>query len=119
MRDSKFTFFISGKKDNDRLALNYLKGIDGDCRYLFFKLPYVLPYQRFDGIRRFQYAARYRPFSDSTVRRKTCILDLSEWVEHPGEEYLEIFLKFLHDYHGFFDFEYLITVSDFSKQDVR
>lgn len=109
--EKSFTLYVSGAADNDIAVMNYLSGQKEyrDVPCAVFKLDYTAPYQDFTAIREFQCAMRYRPFADKAWRRKVAIVDLSEWVGHEKEDYLEIFCKFLHDFRSFFRLEYVFT----------
>lgn len=118
-----YALYLSGADYSDKAVLRFLSTQERyrDCPYLFFPMPYVPPYQdprQFSAIREFQRAGRYHPFSDLAQRRKLAIIDLSEWLGHENEEYLEVFLKFLHDntHASFFYFEYVFTVGSASRE---
>ena len=114
--EKAFTVFITGVKSNDYAVKRYIgKGKS----YVFYKLPYAPPYQGFNGIRDFQVITRFKPFEDSTQKNKYAVVDLSEWVGHEREEYLEIFMKFLHDYSGYFEFEYIFTVGNAKRNQIQ
>jgi len=91
-REKQFTFYLSGMEDNDTAVMNYIRSLKGyeDCPYMFFKLHYVPPYQEFDYIKEFQCKSRFKPFVDAARHRKIAVIDLSEWVGHETEEYLEV-----------------------------
>ena len=46
---------------------------------------------------------------------KYAAIDLSEWEGHETEEYLEIFMKFIHDYTGYFNFKYIFITGCIEK----
>lgn len=110
-----YTFYVTGKKENDAVVL---QAID-DTSYVLFDLPYTPPYEEFLSIKAFQYESRYRPFKDDNHQRKIAIINLFEWLGHEKEEYLEIFAKFLHDYQSFFEYEYIFTVGDAKKAEIK
>lgn len=112
---SSFTFYLTGRKDNDAAVIRAI----GDHNYIVFDLPYTAPYQEFRSIKEFQYDSRYRPFKDEARKKKIAIINLAEWVGHEEEEYLEIFVKFLHDYRAFFHYDYVFTVGDAKKDEIK
>lgn len=116
---NRYLFFLSGSRDNERLAQAYLENRYPGRDTVSLKLPYDPPFREFRGIRLFQKGAAYHPFRDQPVRKKLCILDLSEWVEHPRDEYLETFFAFLHDYRGFFQFTYVFTAGEATADQIR
>ena len=120
-REKSFILYLSGAADNDVAIMNYLAGQkeyrDAPCAV--FKLDYTDPYQDFTAIREFQCAMRYRPFADKAWRRKVAIVDLSEWIGHEKEDFLEIFCKFLHDFRSFFRLEYVFTVGAADRDAVQ
>ena len=63
--------------------------------------------------------AKYRPFEDSTDAFKYAAIDLSEWEGHETEEYLEIFMKFIHDYTGYFNFKYIFITGCIEKGHIK
>ena len=111
-----FTFYLTGQKDADSM---FRLRLDRNC--LIFRLPYTPPYEKFPGIRAFQAAARFHPFQDEAVRARTAVVDLREWLGHEQEEYLEIFMKFLHDYRNFsfYDFSWVLTAGSADRAAVR
>lgn len=117
-KENTFTFFLTGKKDNDVAVENYVRkyGYD-ESKCVHCKLEYTPPYQNFTGIAYFERLTQYRPFSDSIQKKAVAIIDLSEWVGHEKEEYLEIFCKFLHDYDwSFYRYEYVFTVGEANRE---
>lgn len=116
-KENAFTFFLTGKKDNDAAVENYVRnnGYD-EAKRVHYKLEYIPPYQNFTGIAHFERLTQYRAFSDSVQKRAVAIIDLSEWIGHEKEEYLEIFCKFLHDYDwSFYRYEYVFTVGEANR----
>lgn len=115
-----FEILITGVKDNDRYVYHHV-GDEKDI--VFFTLEYKLPHQRFSGIREFQKSIRFQPFVNSTKSDKYVVVDLSQWTEcnRWEEEYLEIFLKFLHDFGdgSIFDYHYIILVGDKGINDIK
>lgn len=110
MRDmnktKSFTLLITGVSDNEPTVKRLIGGDD----FISYKLQYAPPYANFDGIKEFQIESRYKPFEHSNKAFKYAAIDVSEWVGHEQEEYIECFFKFLHDYDGFFDFKYIFTI---------
>lgn len=117
-KENTFTFFLTGKKDNDAAVENYVRnhGYDGS-KCVHYKLGYTPPYQNFTGIECFERLTQYKPFCDSIHKKAVAIIDLSEWIGHETEEYLEIFCKFLHDYDwNFYRYEYVFTVGESNRE---
>lgn len=109
MEHKSFTFLITGVRDNDCAVYNYAE----NGHIVFFKLPYTPPYAEFQGIRGFQTAVRFRPFEHTTKYENSIAVNLSEWTEHADEEYLEIFMKYLHDFRdGGFYKQFFFTIGD-------
>ena len=100
-----FLVLATGLDSNDAAIKRFV----GDKPYICYRLPYSLPYKEFEGIRQFQLETKYRPFEDGTEAFKYAGIELSEWVGHEDEEYLELFMKYLHDYTGFFDYKYIFV----------
>lgn len=113
---SSYTFYLTGKKDNDAEVIRAI----GNHNYMLFDFPYTAPYQQeFRAIKDFQDESRYIPFKDSNSKKKFAIINISEWIGHEDEEYLGIFVKFLHDYRSFFNYEYIFTVGEASREDIK
>ncbi len=57
---------------------------------------YIMPYDTFPNLRRsYECQIGYIPFGPE----KRCVtIDLTEWIGHESEEYLDIFLKYLADH---------------------
>lgn len=120
-KENTFTFFLTGKKDNDVAVESYVRkrGYD-ESKCVHYKLEYTPPYQNFTGITYFERLSQYRPFTDSIKKKAVAIVDLSEWVGHEKEEYLEIFCKFLHDYDWcFYRYEYVFTVGEANREKAK
>ncbi len=115
-KEKSFTFLVTGVKNND-YAVKKLVGLNDS--YMFYKLAYTPPYQNFSGIREFQVKSRFRPFEDATKQKKYAVVDLAEWIGHEREEYLEVFMKFLHDYSDYFRFEYIFTVGSADRNQIK
>lgn len=121
MHNKNVTFLITGTADSIPSAKAFLsrRSQYRDCTILSFKLPYTPPYERFKGIREYQYATRYRPFQSQPRRSCVVILDVSEWIHHTEDDYIRLFLKYLHDENGFYCREYLLTVGKADEQSIR
>ena len=121
MHEKNVTLLITGAVDSIPSAKIYLNSWSKyqDCTFMTFRLPYTPPYERFKGIREYQYATRYRPFQSQPRRACVVILDISEWIQHTEDEYLRLFLKYLHDENGFYCREYLMTVGRADEQSIR
>lgn len=102
-----FLILATGVTSNDAA----IKRFAGEKAYMCYRLPYTPPYKDFEGIKQFQLEAKYRPFEDGTEAFKYAGVDVSEWVGHEKEEYLELFMKFIHDYTGFFHFKFIFVSS--------
>lgn len=121
-KEKTFTFFLTGKEDNDTAAESYVRnhGYDG-AKCVLYKLEYTPPYEKkFTGIAYFEEMTRYRPFCDPIQKSAVAIIDLSEWIGHEKEQYLETFYKFLHDYDwSFYRYEYVFTAGKADKIQIR
>lgn len=121
-RERTFTFFLTGVEDNDAAILKFLRNKKEykDAKCVFYKLEYTVPYKDYNGIRDFERVTRYRPFVDPTRKTAVAAIDLSDWIGHEREEYLEIFFKFLHDYDwSFYNYKYVFTVAGADKMKMR
>lgn len=121
MDKKKFTFLLTGREDND-VAAQYFVHSHGyrEEKCVFYKLRYAPPYENFRGIRDFERMTQYRPFTDPARKKAAVAIDLSEWITHEKEEYLEIFFKFLHDYNwSFYSFEYIFTVGAADREKAK
>lgn len=105
-KTKSFVLMVTGVADNEPTVKRLIGGDD----FISYKLQYVPPYADFDGIKAFQIESRYKPFEHSNKAFKYAAIDVSEWVGHEQEEYIQCFFKFLHDYDGFFDFKYIFTI---------
>ena len=111
-----FEVLITGVKENDRYVY---QDVGSEKDITFFTLEYKPPHQRFSGLKEFQKSMRFLPFVNHTQTDKYVAIDLSEWVEcnRWNEEYLEIFLKFLHDFgdESIFGYHYIILLTRISR----
>lgn len=110
-----------GVEDNDKIVLEFINEKYGEIPWSFYSLPYVPPYQEnWEGIINYEKVCRYHPFSDES-QKKTIIIDLKEWIskERIHEDFLNIFLMYLHDQHSYLDLKYVITVGAYEEKDVR
>ena len=115
-----YTFYVSGKAKNDRAIIKMVEEKEKEESPLrFFCLPYTPPFQNFDGIKKFQKIAAYRPFADGIRKGKVIAINLEEWLGHEEEAYLEIFFRFLHDYTPFLKFEYIFTAGNLEKEEAE
>lgn len=120
-KERRFTFVLTGIKDNDSLVENYVRnhGYEKE-KCTQYKLEYTPPYQNFNGISYFERITQYRPFQDPIQKKAVAVIDLSDWIGHEKEEYLEIFCKFLHDYDwSFYRYEYVFTVGNADRAKVK
>lgn len=120
-KEKAFTFFLTGKEDNDTAAENYVRthGYDG-AKCIQYRLEYTPPYRNFTGISYFERMTQYHPFDDPIQKKAVAIIDLSEWIGHEKEQYLEIFCKFLHDYDwSFYRYEYVFTVGKVGRIKIK
>lgn len=112
---SSFVLLVTGISGNDSVLKRFVENKPHIC----YRLPYTSPYKEFCGIKQFQLEAKYRPFEDSTDAFKYAAIDLSEWEGHETEEYLEIFMKFIHDYTGYFNFKYIFITGCIEKGHIK
>lgn len=120
-KEKTFTFFLTGRKDNDTAVENYVRthGYD-ESKCILYKLEYTPPYKNFTDIADFMSKTQYHPFRDPLHKEAVVVIELSEWIGHEKEENLEIFLKFLHDYDwSFYRYEYVFTVGDADKIKIK
>lgn len=120
-KEKAFTFFLTGREDNDTAAENYVRnhGYDG-AKCVQYKLEYTPPYEKFTGIADFERITQYRPFCDPIQKKAAAIIDLSEWIGHEKDQYLEIFYKFLHDYDwSFYKYEYVFTAGKADRSQIK
>lgn len=120
-KERAFTFFLTGMEDNDTAIARYVRNQGyKDVKLVLYKLEYVPPFQNFGGIALFEQMTKYRPFVDSIQKKAVAVIDLSEWIGHEKEEYIEVFCKFLHDYDwSFHRYEYVFTVGAADKEAIR
>lgn len=91
MTDKPFILLALSGRDAARETLDsFAEG----GRILEFTLPYAPPYEAFDGIRELQLAVRRM----GAFPPEALALDLTEWVGHEEEEWLEITAMYLHDH---------------------
>lgn len=115
-----FTFYVTEQKMNDGMMgrnIDVLEG--GSGPRLMFRASYTPPYEEFSLIRSFQRRSAYRPFRDEAKKEKIAVVYLSEWIGHENEEYLEAFVKFLHDYRAFFHFTYYFVAEEVKEKEAR
>lgn len=117
---NNFTVLITGEADNDTAALRYIQGHEAyrEAKCVLYQLEYVPPYyETFKGIRDFQELTKYHAFHDPIQKEAAAVIDLSEWIGHEQESYLEIFCKFLHDYDwAFYQYVYIFTVGEADRK---
>ncbi len=105
-----FTLILTGTADSDYIAHQHLEEMKAK-NFTFFPLRYTLPFHSFSAIGEFSKATQYQPFKDKPIREKVIVMDLTEWMGHEDEEYLEVFVKYLHDSPSFFQFSYLFLLN--------
>lgn len=106
-KNKTFTLYLTEKKLSDAAMKQNIQALERkEIPNMHFRASYVPPYEESALIRKFQYRSAYRPFIDDAKKEKNAVIYLSEWIGHEGEEHLESFVKFLHDYRAFFDFNY-------------
>lgn len=69
----------------------------GKAPCVFFKLPYVPPYEQFKLLRQLILRVRQNTGLRSEYRGIVA-LDVTEWLGHESEEYFTVLLKFLYDH---------------------
>ena len=106
-KNKTFTLYLTEKKLSDAAMNQNIQALEQkEIPNMHFRASYVAPYETPFLIRKFQYRSAYHPFADAANKEKNAVIYLSEWIGHEREEHLETFVKFLHDYHTFFDFNY-------------
>lgn len=123
MKNKKFGFYVQDKKNSDTEIMEcFNRSGRGkkEVPVIVFGLPYTAPYNVFTGIKEFQLETKYRPFTDGASKHAVAVIDVTEWLGHEDEEYLEVFMKFLHDYDAtFFDFNYVFTARDADVKEIE
>jgi hypothetical protein len=118
--EKAFVFLVTGKKDNEGIAFHYLEKEGYDGARVVFKLDYTAPYHNFTSIRDFQNVIKYRPFEGVNRKMAVAIIDLSDWLGHEQEDYLEIFFKYLHDFkNSFYSYEFIFTAGDADEKKMK
>ena len=117
----KFIFLFSNGKLNDLELKDLVHMMEGkEIPTMIYKFLYSPPYENnSDFIRKFQYRSAYKPFQDETQKRKIAVINMTEWIGHEQEEKLEVFIKFLHEYRSYFDFEYVLVAEKTNERAVR
>ena len=106
---NNFILLITEVPDNDRAAETTAPA---GQEIMYYKLRYSLPYSDFGGLRTMQVKLRRTAYGKG--KRVTAVIDLSEWLGHENDEYLDITMKFLHDKRSRMD--YIFTVGDASAE---
>lgn len=107
--DMDFTFLIMDSSDNT----SAMKHVENSKNFFCYKLHYALPYEVYNGIKKFQLAYhRTGMFCKNNV---SAIIDISEWVGHSEEEFFDITLKFLYDHRA--DIKYIFVANGFSYEE--
>ena len=98
-------FLITEMNDNDQalqtisneIYANNPKLFDGDSIYLYYKMKYVPPYEKFNELRHL--ILKIKNSTGLRYEFKGIIaIDLFEFINHEDDEYFEIILKFLYDH---------------------
>ena len=108
MQNNLFTLLALSGRDAERETLSALAG-GGDT--LEFTMTYAPPYEDFRGIRDLQLALR----SMGAFPPETLVIDLTEWIGHEQEEFLEIASMYLHDHRDLWNYVFIArekTASD-------
>lgn len=104
---NNFLLLITGINETDRSA----KDINPQGQDIVFcKAEHARPCDSFNAIRELQ--LRLRDSDYAKGKRVTAVIDLSEWIGHENEEYLDILMKFLCDKRKRID--YIFTVGNAS-----
>lgn len=102
-------FLLTNAADSDIAALGLANGRE----LLHFKAEYVPPYEQMKLVKRFQLTERRLfPLGESAC----AVVDMTEWVGHEREEYLDVFVKFLHDNHRH---RYVFTAAGHDKAECK
>lgn len=121
-QENDFVFIVTGVKDNESFAVAYAEDYGyKDRQCITYKLDYLAPYDKnFTGIKDFELVSCYHPFLDPIQKNRVAVIDLSEWVGHEEENYLDLFFKFLHDYHwSFYEYRYIFSVGNFCEKEIE
>lgn len=111
-----------GFENNDKIILDYIHEKYGkEMSWSFYSLAYSLPYEEnWEGIKNYEKICRYHPFTDES-KEKAIIIDLKEWIPKSRlqEDFINIFLMYLHDQQSYFDLRYVFTVGGYDEKEVR
>lgn len=111
-----------GVETNDKIILDYIHEKYGkEMSWSFYSLAYSPPYEEnWEGIKNYEKICRYHPFTDES-QEKAIIIDLKEWISESRiqEDFINIFLMYLHDQHSYFDLKYVFTVGGYEEKAVR
>lgn len=69
----------------------------GEKACIFYKLNYVYPYEKMDGLRRYILAVRDRTGLRNRFKGIIAI-DLTAWAEHIDEDYFRVFIMYFADH---------------------
>lgn len=118
---NKYTFLVSEGKLNDLEIKDLVHVMEGNgTPVMIYKFLYTPPYEKNSNfIKKFQYRSAYKPFQDEAQKRKIAAINMTEWIGHEQEEKLELFIKFLHEYCSYFDFEYVLFAEKSNEYVVR
>lgn len=107
--DKDFTLLIKDSSDNTPV----MKLIGNDANFFCYKLHHILPYETYNGIKKFQLSYhRTGMFCKNYVY---AVIDITEWIEHSEEEFFDITLKYLYDHRA--DIKYIFVVNGFSYEE--
>lgn len=87
-------------------TLLLLSGKDSRTDYansVTMKMTYIPPYGEFDLLKKLQLKLRR---TSEKFSPETLVIDLSEWIEHPYDEFFEVMAKYFHDHR---DVRYVFT----------
>lgn len=104
-----FTLFISETSD-DTMAMEF---VGKDKSLLKYKIPYAMPYENYDGIRKLQ--LKYQQEGYFCKEDVWALLDISEWIGHDEEDFFDITLKYLYDHRS--DMKFLFVVHGYTKKE--
>ena len=112
---------VTGLQENERILQEVAKEIQyiapedfaGEKIYVYHKMNYVEPYEKFDEIKKLQTVIKNATGLRANFKGIVAI-DVQEWLDHLKDEYFLITLKFLYD-HLQFGWHYIFTVGNKDK----
>lgn len=103
MKNSRpFTLLIASGTDYPKSVLTELTR---NTAHLCYRLSYTPPYEQFNGLRKLLLQIRRE---SKTEIPEVLVLDLTEWIEHETDEYLDAAVKYLYDHRDIYDYIFVV-----------